>query len=507
MLECAFRSILNVTKDGKQTILPEDLVKNFRSFKNANLTVREKPYEKLFAFIESHYKEFNDIPDFDYTKEYFEHRDGDETVLTILDKIETQKPYLSGTYQAKLKEITDGQKLDEFKKVVTDCFDIASIGKITKKGKKQEKIIGLEAAINYFSKEVRPLLLNLTGVKTESQIISSEDLNEVKEEYKKVKKDPTDVLGILTGLSQVDKVVRGLKNTELMLCAASVGQGKTTFALNMIYQAVEAGWNCCFITLEMPFKVLRRMVYILHSCNPKFLKTQYKDLVGSIDFDKVTFGNLTNLEEDFFHYVMDDLDNCANDGTYGRLHLWQPDTSITTVTDVELKLREVQSEFSGYDKNLEFVVIDYISLLGVDKDNKQKDNNENLNFIIKQLKQLCIKFNNSQGLRMLSPFQVNRAGLAEADKNGGVYNTSALSNAHEAERSADVVVSLYMDKILRTENQVKVCCLKHRMGEFFSPFNAAINFKCRYLCDYSGGELGEDVQVYKGAIEEVGNFL
>ncbi len=55
MLDSAFRSILNVTKDGKQTILPEDLVKNFRSFQNANLEVSEKPYEKLLTFITSHY--------------------------------------------------------------------------------------------------------------------------------------------------------------------------------------------------------------------------------------------------------------------------------------------------------------------------------------------------------------------------------------------------------------------------------------------------------------------
>ncbi len=354
---------------------------------------------------------------------------------------------------------------------------------------------------------MRPLLLDVTGIKIESQIISSEDIHEVKEEYKKVKKDPTDVLGILTGLSQIDKVVRGLKNTELMLCAASVGQGKTTFALNMIYQAIEAGWNSCFITLEMPFHAIRKMIYILHSCNPKFLKTQYKDLVGTLDFDKVNFGNLTKAEEDYFHYVMDDLDNCSIEGTYGRLYLWQPSGATTTVTDVELKLREVQSVFHEYDKNLEFVVIDYISLLGVEKDNKQKDNNENLNYIIKQLKQLCLKFNNGQGLRMLSPFQVNRAGLAEADKNGGIYNTSALSNAHEAERSADVVISLYMDRVMRTENQVKICCLKHRMGEFFAPFNAAINFKCRYIYDYFGGELGDDVQVYKGSVEEIGDLI
>jgi hypothetical protein len=486
MLEQAFRSIIDirVNSTNDPTIPIDNLAKNLKSFKEADLIVEEKPYKKLKEFIFKHYDDHGDIPEYNYLHEYFSEGDGgDETVIVALNNISSQKPAVAGTYRAKLKDIHEKQNIERFQAVVQTSYEICSSGKTFTKGQKKENLKGLENAVNYFSTNVRSMLAKLRNEKSESQIICKEETAEELELYRNSKIDPSEKIGILTGLGAIDAIQKGLKRKEFMICAAHTGQFKSTFSLNMAYQAVESGKNTAFITLEMPHTTVRRIFYLLHSCNPKFLDTKYRDVVGKLSYENVEYGNLSPIEEEYYCYVLNDLENCPD---YGRLYVWQPVNKSgagTTVSEVDLKLREINSEFKNIDRDLEFAVVDYISLLMVDKEFRQKDNNENLNFIIKTLKQICLQFNNGQGLSMLSPFQTNRAGYAEAIKNGGIYNTTALSNAHEAERSADFVISIFADEELRRSNQLKICCLKNRMGDFFQPFNAMINFNCRYIFD------------------------
>ena len=90
---------------------------------------------------------------------------------------------------------------------------------------------------------------------------------------------------------------------------------------------------------------------------------------------------------------------------------------------------------------------------------------------------MCLTFNNGKGIRLLSPFQANRKGWEEAKAHDGVYNLTALSNAHEAERSADVVIALFMDEATKKEGKVKISSLKNRRNSPFDPFNAKMNYK------------------------------
>jgi hypothetical protein len=84
---------------------------------------------------------------------------------------------------------------------------------------------------------------------------------------------------------------------------------------------------------------------------------------------------------------------------------------------------------------------------------------------------------------MISPFQASRKGFEEAKSNDGVYSLTALSDYHEAERSADIVISLYIDVSWRDEGKVKVSCQKMRRHPFFKPFFAKINFKSLFFTE------------------------
>ena len=356
-------------------------------------------------------------------------------------------------------------------------------------GKNKVRLEGVLDAISYFARETKDLQRSITHIKTESQIVSDEDSNEVIAEYKKAEADPTEGIGINTWLREIDDSTNGLKNNELMMVMAYTGHCKTTFSMNMAYRALYGGWNTAYVTLEMSFDEIRRHMFTLHSCNPRFKEKYpiYKDLVGNISYNDVLYGHLHDDERKYWYEICKDFNKAYSEEAdkYGRLFVWRPEKTITTVSDIEFKLRTYQQELQMMGRNLEFVVIDYISLMGADKEERTRDPNETTNNIIKSLKQLCLTFNNGKGIRILSPHQANRESYKEARKNEGLYNLTGMSNAHEAERSCDIVISIYKFDEDGDNNRLKFCCLKNRRNKHFRPFDACIDFESGFIYNYA----------------------
>jgi hypothetical protein len=82
--------------------------------------------------------------------------------------------------------------------------------------------------------------------------------------------------------------------------------------------------------------------------------------------------------------------------------------------------------------------------------------------VIRQAKQFAMRFAHGRGIAVLSPFQANRQGMEEASKNNGRYRLTALSTANEAERSSDVVYSIWLDDTLRQNLRARLYNLKAR---------------------------------------------
>jgi len=493
-LDTVFRSIINFKNArGAPTIEQKDLVKNFRALQQVVPDPpEEKAYQLLYHFILDHVRECQgdpELPSFERVQKHFEEVEGSTAVLKILDQIKEQEPYIGQDYRATLREYNNDQNVLRLNKVINNASKIAETGLEVGQGRKKRKLKGIADAISYIAQHTRDMQRNITGIKLEGQIVSPEDSDEMIEEYEKGERDPSESIGINTWLKPIDDCTKGLKNSELMIVAAYTGHCKTTFSMNMAYRALYGGWNTAFITLEMSYDEIRRHMYVLHSCNPTFKKKypEYAHLVGNINYDDVRYSNLTAEEKKYWMLVCKDFNKNFNGDseTYGRFHVIQPDQAVTSVSDIELKLNGCQQELYASGRSLEFVVIDYISLLGGDDKTKSGDYNQTLNNIIKALKRLCLTFNNGKGIRMLSPFQVNRAGWREAKENEGHYNLTALSNAHEAERSADLVISLFKMDGEKEGNVLRICNLKNRRNKPFQPFNAHVNFDTRFIYNFS----------------------
>jgi len=494
-LDSIFRSIINFrTEKGTETISQKDLLKNFRALQQiVPEPPEEKAYTILYHFILHYVKTCDtaetELPSYEFLKNHFETVEGNESVLGVLEKVKGQQPYVGQDYRKVLQAYNKDQNVLKLEQVISSASKIASTGLEVGQGKNKVRLEGVLDSISYFARETRDLQRNITQIKTESQIVSAEDSDEVMADYKKAEEDPTKGAGISTWLNEIDDATGGLKNNELMMVLAYTGHCKTTFSMNMAYRALFGGWNTAYITLEMNFDEIRRHMYVLHSCNPKFTDKypQYKDLVGNIRYNDVTYARLSAEERKYFFEICKDFNKLHSEESdeYGRFFVWRPEKTVTTVSDIEFKLRQYQQELQTTGKTLDFVVIDYISLMGADKEERTKDHNETTNNVIKSLKQLCLTFNNGRGIRILSPHQANRESYKEALKNDGLYNLTGMSNAHETERSSDVVISVFKYDEDGDNNRLKFCCLKNRRNKHFKPFDACINFETGFIFNYA----------------------
>jgi replicative DNA helicase len=471
-----FRSIIDIyNKESKPTIDQAELVLNYRAFQNSNIQPEDPSYIKLFHIIEAHFREYKEVPSIQLVRQKAE-KNGDEGILASLKDIVQEVPYIRSNYQALLKEKFEEQCKDSLQQVIQKTWEAANSG--IKIGKKELKGIG--PAVEYFIGESRKFRMGDLSIKTESNIKSAEDSQEVRDNYQKKKENPLAHVGMYTFLDRIDNVVRGLKPGELMLVAAFVKQGKTILTTNLAYSGIAQGLNGLFISLEMNFDEMRDMFYVLHSCNPKWIEyPKYKNLMGKVTYDKVTYGELTDMEQEFFYTVSKDF-SARED--FGELILYQPTESLSP-SKLEMIAYDYNSRMADKGKTLDFIVVDYVGLMIPDKNDRYGDWNIDLNSIIKKMKNMAINFDNGRKVRVISPFQVNRTGHKEAEKNEGQYSLSALSNANEAERSSDLVITTYMNEEMKKAGLIKIGCLAHRKGATFDPFEANIDFGTKHVKD------------------------
>ena len=476
-----FRSIIDIPKEGRPSLPMEDLTRNYRAFVASKIKPEDPSYIKLYTWIEAHFRDHQDVPSILLLNSKAE-KDGNEGIIAILRDLVSETAFIGSNYREILKEKFEEQCRDNLQKTIQTTWSAATTG--TKVGKKEIK--GVNAAVEYFINQSRNFRMRDVNVKTEGNIRSTEDSGEVLKEYAQRRSSPNE--GFFTFLDRIDITCNGLKPGELMLIAGYVKQGKTIMTTNVAYNGIAQGWNGLFVSLEMNYQEMRNMFYVLHGCNPAWYDhPKYKNLVGKIGYDKVNYGLLSGLEYEFFQTIVNDFPVHKD---FGELFLHQP-TEAMTPSRLEMLAYDANTRLREKGKQLDFLVVDYVGLMSVDKSDRYGDYNIDLNSIIKRLKELALTFDDGRKLRVISPFQINRTGFKEAEKNDGRYGLTALSSANEAERSSDLIISTYWNDAMKKAGIVKIGCLAHRKGADFDPFEAHINFETRQIRDFIQQKTGE----------------
>jgi hypothetical protein len=375
-------------------------------------------------------------------------------------------PYIGTNFTHLLHELLEEQNRIRAIAILKESQDIITKGLIVDDERKQ----GLRDGVLHFARNTHRLLVYEHNSRIDGNI--REDREEVWNEYLDAESNKGNVFGMFCGINGIDSVVKGIRKGEMWVHAAFVGELKTTFSLNFCYNLVTRyKKNALYITLEMPYEQLRKMICVMHSSNGKFKAQGYAPL----DYDKVKSGDLSKEEKAFYELVLKDF---SENESYGRFDVWSPDEDIT--------IDEVQqyAEVRHQEEDIHLLVIDHGGLLEPRKRKRNKDYTVELNSVLRDTKKLALHFNHGEKIPILVLFQINRDGKDFADKNEGRYKLRSLSYANEAERSADLVTTTYLNDEYRKEGTVLFDNLKRRDGIPFQPFKANVDWGTKRINNF-----------------------
>ena len=309
------------------------------------------------------------------------------------------------------------------------------------------------------------------------------DISGIWDVYLDCKANPDQAYGLLSGFPQIDEALLGGKPGEFHIVLGYTGHGKSLFTQNYLYNvSYIQKQDSVLFSLEMNKSQMMYRLVGIHSAHEKFNRIH-----PPISTKRLKTGTLTESEEDFMvEYVIPDLLDESNG--YGTLLVEYPGDRFTA-SSVRTKMMALERDY-----DIKMVAVDYPGLVTPEDGQKFSDFNNNLNQILKSLKQLSLTYKNGQGVFVLCPFQSSREGYKKAVQNEGRYELTALSHANEAERAADVVYSVFLDDE-RASPEMFVCNLKNRDGAFFKPFYLSAIFEACYL-----GDLKQDPELDTGAM-------
>ena len=370
-----------------------------------------------------------------------------------------------------LESLADIQKETEshedLKELLFITAEIAKSGKkisTKEKGRRVTKTVkGVKDAASYLLDRT----LNIIDQhSTTTHVTVKEGVEELKGEYLARKADPSQTLGILTGIETIDMRYRGLAPGDLALIGGFTGVGKSTMAMNWSHQAMVSGYNVLYISLEMDVEKCRRSLACIHSAHEKFHQDG-----GPLNYSDIKNGTLSPSDEQF--YLEQVLPSLKSE-EYGDIRFESP-SALATLEDLM-----AMSEVLNRQQEIDMIVVDYLGLVSAHSYNDYKDN---LNVLIKIAKNWAMSFDNGRGVPIISPWQMNRHGYDSAKKNDGVYELTALTHASEAERSSDLIIALYTNEDLRAMNRAKMTCLKTRDCEPFPPTDIYVDYAARIFAD------------------------
>lgn len=242
--------------------------------------------------------------------------------------------------------------------------------------------------------------------------------------------------GVPTGFHQLDSLLAGMQDSNLIILAARPGVGKTAFGLNIArHVAVEEKLPTCIFSLEMSKEELVDRLLVRQ---------------GLIDAWKLKTGQLS---DDDFTSLSEAM------GVLAEAPLYIDDTPGLSVTELRTKARRLQA-----DKGIKFIIVDYLQLMhGRSRDNRVQEVSE----ISQGLKNLARELR----IPILAAAQLNR----QMEARGGKPRLSDLRESGSIEQDADVV--MFLSREDEEVKEIVTCGIeKHRNG-MTGQFNMFFNGK------------------------------
>ncbi len=240
-----------------------------------------------------------------------------------------------------------------------------------------------------------------------------------------------EILGVPTGFLDLDKLLRGLQPSDLLIIAGRPGQGKTGFLLSVAK-------NAALIHKK------HVAVFSLEMSNSQVAERLISQQTGIVSQNLRT----GNLDENGFGLLAEAVEKLS------ETQIFLDDTPAITPIQLRTKCRRLHLEH-----RLDLVIVDYLQLMTGDTrtDNRVQE----VSYISRNLKVLARELN----VPVLAAAQLSRAIEQRADKEPQL---SDLRESGSLEQDSDIVMFLYRPEAWEDDeakrNQVRLRVAKHRNG-------------------------------------------
>ncbi|MES3040271.1 MAG: replicative DNA helicase [Pseudomonadota bacterium] len=227
------------------------------------------------------------------------------------------------------------------------------------------------------------------------------------------------ITGLSTGFADLDDRTSGLQNSDLVIVAARPSMGKTTFAMNLVENALmKSGKPVLVFSMEMPAEQL--VMRMLSS-------------LGRIDQGRVRSGK---LEEDDWPRLTSTMTMLSEQ------KLLIDDSASLSPNDVRTRARRVAREQGG----LGLIMVDYLQLMRVpglegNRVNEISEISRSLKALAKEME--CPVIALSQLNRSLEQRPNKRPVMSDLRESGAI------------EQDADVIMFIYRDEVYNPESPDK----------------------------------------------------
>lgn len=238
--------------------------------------------------------------------------------------------------------------------------------------------------------------------------------------------------GVPTGFRDLDNMLAGLQNSDLLILAARPSMGKTTFVMNLAHHiAAKEGIPVGFFSLEVSKEQLIDQLLAIES---------------GVDSWKLRTGALEDDDFPKLNEAMAELSEAP---------LYIDDSAMTNVMEMRTKARRLQAEHG-----LGLVIIDYLQLISGgagSRDGRQQEVSE----ISRGLKGLARELN----VPVIALSQLSRA---VESRTPPTPQLSDLRDSGSIEQDADVVMFIYREAYYNKQtdraNITDILVRKHRNG-------------------------------------------
>ena len=283
-------------------------------------------------------------------------------------------------------------------------------------------------------------LFNVTEGTLRKSYDSMSDLIKISlKNIENLKNKETGLSGVPSGFSKLDRITSGWQKSDLIICAARPGMGKTAFALSMARNiAIENKMGVGVFSLEMSSEQLVNRLISSES---------------EIEAGKLRKGSLAEYEWVQLHSKIKGL---------SKAPIFIDDTPAISVFELRAKARRLVKKHG-----IKIIIIDYLQLMTAG--GKGGNREQEISTISRSLKGIAKEL----GIPVMALSQVNRA----LEQRSGVGSKrpmlSDLRESGAIEQDADIVTFIYRPeyyKIQEWENgenclgQAEIIVAKHRNG-------------------------------------------